>query len=249
MLALHNVSYRYPGDETPTVQDLSFAVRRGEFVSLIGQSGCGKSTVFRLINGLLTPQAGQILVGSRPITGQKRYCGYMPQRDLLFVWRTVGQNLALPLEVGENPLPKAEREARVRAMLGEMGLAGCEHKYPAALSGGMRQRAAFGRTLLTDCELLLLDEPFSALDFLTRVSMQAWLLQQCRRHQKTVLFITHDVEEALFLSDRVLAVTQTPIAALTEIAVPLPAERTREMLLHPEIAALQSQLLRLLQGG
>ncbi len=242
MLELRGVTYRYPSEDFDTLQNLSFSVEEGSFVSIIGVSGCGKSTIFRLINRLLSPAAGEIRVGGRPIAEQRQYCGYMPQRDLLFPWRTVGENLRLPLEI-RGGLSRGEMQRRVDETLAEVGLADCGKKYPAELSGGMRQRAAFGRTALTGCPLLLLDEPFSALDFLTRVSMQEWLLGQWERHRQTVLFITHDVEEAIFLSGRILVVDSTPIRSLTEIEVPLPYPRRREMLARPEILQLRERLL------
>ena len=183
-----------------------FPWSRGSFHCIIGVSGCGKSTIFRLTNGLLQPKSGVILVEGKPIVGQKHYCGYMPQKDLLFPWRTVGENLALPLEIHGRATSKAQRRELVDAALADVGLAGCRDKRPEELSGGMRQRAAFARTMLTGSDLLLLDEPFSALDFLTRISMQEWLLDQWEQHKKTILFITHDVEEAVFLSGSVLTV-------------------------------------------
>ncbi len=246
MLSLQEVTYRYPKESAPTVKGLSFDVQPGEFVSLVGVSGCGKSTIFKLINGLLTPDSGEVLVDGESILGKRRYCGYMPQRDLLFPWRTVADNLKLPLEVAGG-MPKAEMRRRADEMLCEVGLSSCGHKYPSELSGGMRQRAAFGRTVLTGCELLLLDEPFSALDFLTRVAMQEWLLDQWARQHKTILFITHDVEEAVFLSKRILVVAQTPIETLIDIPVPLPYPRSRDMLASPEIIGLREQLVALLR--
>ncbi len=242
MLELQGVTYRYPSEQLDTLQALSFSVEDGAFVSIIGVSGCGKSTIFRLINRLLTPQSGTILVEGKAVGGERQYCGYMPQRDLLFPWRTVGENLRLPLEI-KGGLSQKEMRRQVEETLGQVGLPGCFGKYPGELSGGMRQRAAFGRTALTDSGLLLLDEPFSALDFLTRVSMQEWLLGQWERHRKTVLFITHDVEEAIFLSGKILVVTDTPIRTLTEVSVPLGYPRSREMLSRPEIVLLRERLL------
>ena len=246
MLSLQAVTYQYPREEAPTVEGLSFDVQAGEFVSLIGVSGCGKSTIFRLINGLLPPDSGKVFVGGADIRGQKHYCGYMPQRDLLFPWRTVEANLKLPMEVAGG-FSKAQMQQRVRQMLTQVGLSGCGNKYPSELSGGMRQRAAFGRTVLTGSELLLLDEPFSALDFLTRVTMQEWLLSQWAQSEKTILFITHDVEEAVFLSKRILVVAQTPIKTLIDLPVPLPYPRSRDMLARPEIIGLREQLVALLR--
>ena len=219
MLEFRHVTFQYEVEDFNIIDDLSFHIAPGEFVSIIGASGCGKSTIFRLTNQLLPLKSGEILVGGKDIHSQKRYCGYMPQKDLLFPWRTVGENLRLPLEI-RGGMSKAEMEERVDAALRQVGLADAKGKSPAELSGGMRQRAAFARTVLTDSELLLLDEPFSALDFLTRISMQEWLLGQWEADRKTILFITHDVEEAIFLSGRVLVVEETPIRRLTSIQVP-----------------------------
>ncbi len=246
MLEFRHVTFQYEVEDFNIIDDLSFHIAPGEFVSIIGASGCGKSTIFRLTNQLLPMKSGEILVGGKDIHAQKRYCGYMPQKDLLFPWRTVGQNLRLPLEI-RGDLSNAEMEARVDAALAQVGLADAKDKAPSELSGGMRQRAAFARTVLTDSELLLLDEPFSALDFLTRISMQEWLLGQWEADRKTVLFITHDVEEAIFLSSRVLVVEETPIRRLTSIAVPASYPRTRACLRDTRMIELREQLIDLLR--
>ena len=246
MLEFQNVSYQYPSEDFDIIDHLSFAVEPGSFHCIIGISGCGKSTIFRMTNGLLKPKAGTILVEGKSIVGRKHYCGYMPQKDLLFPWRTVGENVALPLEI-QGELTRAERRDRAEAALADVGLAGCGSKMPDELSGGMRQRAAFARTMLTGCDLLLLDEPFSALDFLTRISMQEWLLDQWQRHKRTILFITHDVEEALFLSSSVLVVERTPIRELAEIPVPASFPRDRSCLKLPEMVELKEHLIDLLR--
>lgn len=246
MLEFRHVTFQYEVEDFNIIDDLSFHIAPGEFVSIIGASGCGKSTIFRLTNQLLPMKSGEILVGGKNIHAQKRYCGYMPQKDLLFPWRTVGQNLRLPLEI-RGGLSGVEMEARVDAALAQVGLADAKDKAPGELSGGMRQRAAFARTVLTDSELLLLDEPFSALDFLTRISMQEWLLGQWEADRKTVLFITHDVEEAIFLSSRVLVVEETPIRRLTSIEVPASYPRTRACLRDPRMIELREQLIDLLR--
>ena len=246
ILEFDKVSYQYPSEDFDIIDALSFRVEPGSFHCILGGSGCGKSTIFRLINGLLDPKAGEIKVGGAPIAGRKRYCGYMPQKDLLFPWRTVGENVALPLEVAGG-LSRAQRQERAEAALAEVGLAGCAGKMPGELSGGMRQRAAFARTMLTGSDLLLLDEPFSALDFLTRISMQEWLLEQWRRLNKTILFITHDVEEAIFLSSSVLVVESTPIRTLTELPIPAPFPRERACLARPELVELKERLITLLR--
>lgn len=242
MLEFDHVSYQYPGEDFDIIGQLSFRAAPGSFHCILGVSGCGKSTIFRLINGQLVPKSGEIRVGGAPIGGQKRYCGYMPQKDLLFPWRTVWENVALPLEIAGG-LSKAQRRDRAEQALRDVGLEGCAAKLPRELSGGMRQRAAFARTMLAGCDLLLLDEPFSALDFLTRISMQEWLLDQWQRHHKTILFITHDVEEAVFLSSSVLVAAHTPIRRLEEAAVPAPFPRTRACLARPDMAALKEQLI------
>ena len=192
MLSFDHVVFQYPSEDFNIIDELSFHVARGEFVSVIGPSGCGKSTIFRLINRLLEPKSGDIRVDGRSIFREKTSCGYMPQQDLLFPWRTVEENLCLPLEI-RGGFSKAEMRDLSREALRNVGLENWGTKSPAELSGGMRQRAAFARTLLTGAELLLLDEPFSALDYLTRISMREWLLQQWERDKKTVLFITHSV--------------------------------------------------------
>ena len=198
MLEFKNVSFRYAVDEFPMMENLSFSVEEGDFVSIIGASGCGKSTIFRLINGLEQLQKGEILVNGKPIREQKQYSAFMPQKDLLFPWRTIEKNICLPMELAG--VPAAEQAKRCRDVLTQVGLLEYMKKYPKDLSGGMKQRVSFARTLLSGADMLLLDEPFSALDYLTRVEMQEWLLEQWEHYHKTILFITHDVEEAVFLS-------------------------------------------------
>lgn len=245
-LSFDRVSYQYPGEDFDIIDELSFEVQPGSFHCILGVSGCGKSTIFRMTNGLLPPKKGTIRVNGIPVSDRGSYCGYMPQKDLLFPWRSVGENLALPLEI-QRKRNKKERQERIEAALAEVGLKGCADKRPDELSGGMRQRAAFARTMLTGSDLLLLDEPFSALDFLTRISMQEWLLSQWQKTRKTILFITHDVEEALFLSSSVLVVEETPIRSLREIKVPLDYPRSRKDLARPEIIELREELIGMLR--
>ena len=246
LLEFEHVSYQYPGEDFDIIDDLSFSVESGSFHCIIGVSGCGKSTIFRMTNGLLQPKSGTIRVGGKPIGEQKHYCGYMPQKDLLFPWRTIGENLALPLEIRGGLSPAARRQ-RVDDALADVGREGCRDKMPDELSGGMRQRAAFARTMLTGSDLLLLDEPFSALDFLTRISMQEWLLGQWENHKKPILFLTHALEEAVFLSGSELTVTSPPIHTLTEVPVPATYPRTRECLTHPDMVALREDLIDVLR--
>ncbi len=240
MLTFKNVTFRYPEDSEAMMTNLSFHVERGEFVSLIGASGCGKSTIFRLINRLLEPDQGEIYVDGKEIHGIKSYAGYMPQKDLLFPWRTIEKNLCLPMEIQKKS--KTEQENRVAAVLKEVGLEDYRNKYPKDLSGGMRQRISFARTLLTDADLMLLDEPFSALDALTRMDMQEWLLSQWQNFHKTILFITHDVEEAIFLSKKIYIITETPITQMEIVEVPEGYPRDREFLRRPDIEAMKAKL-------
>lgn len=246
MLKFDNVSFQYDVEDFSIIDHLSFEVQNGEFVSVIGASGCGKSTIFRLVNKLLLPTSGEILVDGESIEKKRNYCGYMPQQDLLFPWRTVRENLMLPMEI-QGGFSKAEMREKTDAALESVGLKDWGDKTPKELSGGMRQRAAFARTVLTGSDLLLLDEPFSALDYLTRLSMREWLLEQWEREKKTVLFITHDVEEAVFLSSRILVVEQSPITHLRSIDVPAGYPRSREELRKPEILALKEDLIGMLR--
>lgn len=246
MLKFENVTFKYEEDKAPMLSNLSFDVRSGEFVSVIGPSGCGKSTVFRLICKLIKAQQGTILVNGKNIEEQSGYCGYMPQNDLLFPWRTVLENVMLPVEIN-GKIDKGRMIEGAEETLIKVGLAGKGDKMPSELSGGMRQRAAFARTIMTGSELLLLDEPFSALDYLTRITMREWLLEQWETERKTILFITHDVEEALFLSSRVLVITDTPITSLSSFDVPLGYPRTLKDLAKPEMAELKDKLINMLR--
>lgn len=239
ILQFHNVSFHY--DEKPIINELNASIQDKEFVSIIGPSGCGKSTLFRLITDLEEASTGQI-----ELTKTKSHpVGYMPQKDMLLPWRTIIENAALPLEC--QGVQKKEAQIKAKELLHKFGLQGYETKYPKDLSGGMRQRVSFIRTLLTGGEILLLDEPFSALDALTKASLQEWLFEQWKEWEKTILFITHDVEEALFLSNRIFVVENQPITTLTERIVPLDRNRTRKDLYKPEVLALKDELLSMLQ--
>ena len=251
LLEFKNVTFQYDGDEAPMMMDLSFRVEAGDFISIIGASGCGKSTVFRLINGLEKLTQGEIFIDGKPIAALKQsgtqYSAFMPQKDLLFPWRTIEKNICLPLELAG--VSQAEQESRCREVLEEVGLAEYARKYPKDLSGGMKQRVSFARTLLSGADLLLLDEPFSALDYLTRVDMQEWLLHQWEHYHKTILFITHDVEEAVFLSKKIFVIQDRPIRTMEVVDVPLPEDRDRSDLKRPEIVELKERLIDKLRGG
>lgn len=246
MLEFKDICFKYDEDNEPMMKNLSFNINEGEFISIIGPSGCGKSTIFRLINGLEKIQSGQVLVNGISIDKIKNYSAFMPQKDLLFPWRTIGENLSIPLELKK--INKNERNEKIKSMLSEIGLQAYKDKYPKDLSGGMKQRVSFARTLLTESELLLLDEPFSALDSLTRMAMQEWLLDMWENLNKTILFITHDVEEAILLSKSIFVVVDRPITHLKKVDVPLQYPRNRSSLAKPEIISLKESLIEQLRG-
>ncbi|MFN8421586.1 MAG: ABC transporter ATP-binding protein [Anaerolineae bacterium] len=235
--------FREDGRLTLAVDHLSFTVEAGEFVTLLGPSGSGKSTAFNLITGLITPDSGDILLDGQRINGRTGLVGYMPQRDLLLAWRTLIGNVIIGAEIEHQPRDQAIR--RARELLPLFGLEGFETAYPAQLSGGMRQRAALLRTFLLQKEVMLLDEPFGALDALTRADLQNWLLGVWLQFKPTVLFITHDVREAALLSDRVLIFTSRPGRVKEEIRIDLPRPRDDT---SPDFVQMQTRLLRALQA-
>lgn len=187
----------------------------------------------------------KFLVDGKEIHQIRSYAGYMPQKDLLFPWRTIEKNLCLPMEIQK--IGREEQKERVPRVLEQVGLEGYRNKYPKDLSGGMRQRISFARTLLTEADLMLLDEPFSALDALTRMDMQEWLLHQWEHFHKTIVFITHDVEEAVFLSKKIYIITETPMTHLEVVDVPEGYPRNREFLRRPDIEMLKEKLTRQLR--
>ncbi|MGJ7499959.1 ABC transporter ATP-binding protein [Variovorax sp. ZT5P49] len=246
MLELVNVWKRFGEAQAQTVavSGVNLRIAKGEFVTLVGPSGCGKSTLFNMIAGLLPPDDdGSLLFGGTPqrdgqLLGK---VSFMPQRDLLFPWRTVLDNAILALEV--EGVPRKEARERARAMLPEFGLAGFDKHYPHQLSGGMRQRVALMRTFLFERDLMLLDEPFGALDALTRSRMQHWLLDIWARHWRTVLFITHDIDEAIVLGDRVLVMSARPGTVKSETVIDLPRPRDPSIVLTPEFIRIKQHLL------
>ena len=245
MLSFESVSFTYQSG-IAILDNLSFNILPGEFISIIGVSGSGKSTVFRLVTGLDEPSTGTISLESNPNMQRLGKVGYMPQQDLLLPWRTILDNACLPLEIAG--IGKKTAREQVLPLLQEFGLGGKEDNYPGELSGGMKQRVAFLRAVLSGNPLLLLDEPFSALDAITKLSMQEWLIAQWEKRQSTVLFITHDVEEALFLSDRIFLLQNKPVTSFEEIEVPLKRPRTRTDLHRPEMLELKEQLLHTLRS-
>lgn len=223
-LEIDNLSARFDG--RLILDKLSFALREGEFVSLLGPSGCGKSTILNILAGLITPESGDVRVDGLPVTGTSDHFAYMPQEDLLLPWKTILDNVCL---YGTIHGAKAEAAARARALFPVFGLAGYEDAYPDALSGGMRQRAAFLRTAMCQADILLLDEPFGALDVITRGDMQDWLSEMRSQLGRTTLLVTHDIDEAIYLSDRILVLGGHPTTIREEILIDEPA-RSRDWL-------------------
>ncbi|MFH1560273.1 MAG: ABC transporter ATP-binding protein [Chloroflexota bacterium] len=233
------------GKALPVLQEIDLRVYKGEFVSLIGPSGCGKSTLLNIIAGLEEPTRGAIRSNGQQATRRLGAIGYMHQKDLLLPWRTVLDNAILGLEIQGERRPQARR--RALEVMESFGLKGFEKSYPSLLSGGMRQRAAFLRTVLADHEVILLDEPFGALDALTRANMQEWLLQLWESWGKTVVLVTHDVEEAVLLSDRVYVLTARPGRVKMVLPVNLPRPRRYEMITEEAFIKMKAQVMAALR--
>lgn len=233
------------GGEVPVLRDIDFTARPGEFVSVIGPSGCGKSTLFKLVAGLERADAGVTTLNDRPLDPADHPVAYMPQKDLLLPWRSVIRNVVLPLEVAG--MSRVEARERAEKLFPLFGLEGFEDAYPFALSGGMRQRAALMRTVIQERPLMLLDEPFGALDSLTRTDMQEFLLDVWDKFGHTIVFITHDIREAIYLSDRVYVMTARPARVRMEVTVDLPRPRPLEVIATPRFAALEAELLQALR--
>ncbi len=248
-LRLDNLSMTFQtGGQTFTaLAPVDLSVPAGRFVSLIGPSGCGKSTIFNIVAGLQAPTTGRVLIDEQDATGYIGQVGYMLQKDLLLPWRTVLDNVALGMEISGIPI----REARDRALplIRKYGLAGFENQYPSSLSGGMRQRAALLRTLLVERDVILLDEPFGALDAQTKSQMHEWLLQIFADFGRTVIFVTHDVEEAVFLSDEIHVMASRPGRIIETLPIDLPRPRDRSIISSPRFVAMKKYCIDLLHLG
>lgn len=245
LLQLDNIAKSF--GSTVALEPTSLTIEDGSFVAIVGPSGCGKSTLFNVIAGLLKPDSGEVHVADQVVTGTSGHVGYMLQKDLLMPWRTVEDNITMAARLTRGVTSDDRAEARRVAT--QYGLGEFLRHYPHALSGGMRQRVAFMRTLVTRHPLLLLDEPFGALDAQTRLEMQQWLLQVWKEAQRTVLFITHDVDESIFLSDRVLVMSPRPGRIIADFANPLERPRSLDVLTDLRFVELKSQILHLLHGG
>ncbi|MFN9489884.1 MAG: ABC transporter ATP-binding protein [Betaproteobacteria bacterium] len=239
------VVFNARGTMVEAVSAVDLQVRPGEFVSLIGPSGCGKSTLLNIVAGFVEPTSGRVLVDGDPVRGPSSDRGVVFQQYSLFPWLSVRKNVEFGLKM--KGIPASQRETQARTLLGLAGLLAFENHYPDQLSGGMKQRVGIVRALATSPQVLLMDEPFGALDAQTRTVMQEILTNMWQQFRISVLFVTHDIEESIFLSDRIYVMTARPGRIKAEIKVPLPRLRTPEMTYTPEFIALVQQLKGLIR--
>ena len=239
-VSLKDVNYSL--DSLEILRNIDLSVNSREIVSIIGPSGCGKSSILNLISGLQCPDSGQIKIeGKSDQADRLNMISYMQQKDLLLPWRTVLDNVILGLEI--QGIPKKESRKIAMEQMEKFGLLGFENKYPFTLSGGMKQRAAFLRTILMDRPILLLDEPFSALDALNRMQMQEWVIKLFDGLDKTVIFVTHDIDEAIFLSDRIYVMSSSPGEFISIENIKLSRPRSREIMFSSDVLSIKNRLL------
>jgi len=241
-LRLHGVSRYF--DKNQALAPTDFTIEEGEFICVVGPSGCGKSTMFNIISGVLTPSAGTVELDGRDITGQAGQVGYMLQKDLLLPWRTVLENICLGAMLNGRVTRKQKAEGV--ALAERYGLGDFVNHYPSALSGGMRQRVALMRTLAMHRDVLLLDEPFGALDSMTRLAMQQWLLSVWEAEKRTVIFVTHDIDEAILLADRVVVMSPRPGRIREILPVEINRPRGRDVYTQSDFIALKERVMHLI---
>ena len=244
-LEVRNVSFSYDG-ETKVIENINITLAEGELVSLLGVSGGGKTTLFNVIAGLNKPQTGEVLLNGEDISGKPGRISYMMQKDLLLPYRTIEDNVALPLLIRGVGKKDSRRQAGER--FAAFGLEGTQKKYPHELSGGMRQRAALLRTYLFSSEVALLDEPFSALDAITKTELHSWYLGVMREIRLSTLFITHDIDEAILLSDRIVLLGGKPGTIISEIAVAEPRENREDFALSEAFLGYKRSIKGLLKS-
>lgn len=240
-------TYEIGGQTAEILRDINIAVHSNQFVSVVGPSGSGKSTLFYMIGGLTLPTQGSIWLDGANVTGKRGLISYMPQHDSLFPWRTVIDNVVLSQEVAG--ISRADAKERAYEWLGRVGLGGFERMLPHQLSGGMRQRAAFLRALLSPRELMCLDEPFGSLDALTRIGMQQWLLQIWEETRRSVLFVTHSIEEALLLSDRIYVLAGRPATVTHRFDVPFDRPRDESITSARAFLDMKKSIYETLRSG
>lgn len=245
VLKVENVSKSFDGEEI--IHGISLELKKGEIVSLLGVSGGGKTTLFNIIAGLSLPDKGSVFLNGEEITGKPGNVSYMLQKDLLLPYRTIVDNVALPLLI--RGVKKSEARKQASAYFEEFGLAGTERKYPSQLSGGMRQRAALLRTYLFSEKVALLDEPFSALDMLTKSSVHEWYLEIMEKIHLSTLFITHDIDEAILLSDRIYLLTGKPGQLTKEIVIAEPKPRKKDFHLSEQFLSYKKEIIAHLENA
>ncbi|WP_274651596.1 ABC transporter ATP-binding protein [Paenibacillus humicola] len=247
LLDIRDVSKSFdgPGGPKKVLDGVTFRVEEGEFVSLIGPSGSGKSTLFHMIGGLTRPTSGEIAVNGRRIDGDRGHIAYMPQQASLMPWLTVAGNIELALGIGG--IARREARSMARDWLKRVGLGEAADAYPLTLSGGMQQRVSFLRALLSPQPLMCLDEPFGALDALTRLHMQQWLLSLWEDNRRSVLLVTHSIEEAILMSDRIVVLSASPASVIHEVDVPFPRPRGEELWSEPLFNKLKTEIYELLR--
>jgi ABC-type nitrate/sulfonate/bicarbonate transport system ATPase subunit len=247
VLALDDLSKTFEsarGERVVALAPVSLSIPRGRFLTILGPSGCGKSTIFNIIAGLEMPTTGTVTLDDTPILGMSGVVSYMLQKDLLLPWRSIIDNVILGMEIDR--VPRAEAKARALPLLERYGLGGFENRYPSELSGGMRQRAALLRTMLCDRDVILLDEPFAALDAQTRADMQEWLLDVWDDFKKTVVFVTHDVDEGVYLSDEIVMMSGRPGRILERVPIELARPRKRAIITSRAFTEYKEHFLSLL---
>jgi len=246
LIAIHNVTKTFDTASTrvTALENVSLDIREGEFVVFLGPSGCGKSTLLRMLAGLADATSGSIHIGARPVEGRNPSVGMVFQSYTSFPWLTVEQNVGFGLDLAK--ADRTLRQTKVRSMLERVSLTKFAQAYPSQLSGGMQQRVAIARALAVDPAILLMDEPFGALDALTRVEMQTLLLDLCEQDQKTVVFVTHDIDEAMLLADRIVVFFPHPGRVADIVPVDIPHPRTIEQTEREDFTQLRHKLRQLL---
>ncbi|MEM7614585.1 MAG: ABC transporter ATP-binding protein [Pseudomonadota bacterium] len=246
---LTRVSKTYARNKVTALQDVSLTLRKGSFSSVIGSSGCGKSTLLKIMAGLIPPTKGRVVLQDQPVTGARRDIGMMFQQATLFPWKTAVENIVLPIEIRDGKAAAKEAIKKAHDLLEVVGLKGFENVYPNELSGGMAQRASICRMLITEPAVLLLDEPFSALDELSRDMMNMELQRICREQDATAFLVTHSIQEAVILSDHIYVMKPRPGRLAEIVEVDLPRPRTLDMMTTPKFGAIVDHIRSLLDKG
>jgi len=242
VISIENLTQHFD-EKLKVLDNISLEVNKNDFITLVGPSGCGKSTLFKVITKLIKNYDGSIKINNTPLIESSDNLGYMPQKDLLLPWRSLYKNVTLPLELAH----KSVDESELRRLISIFGLSGFEKSYPHQLSGGMKQRAALLRTFLMGNEIILLDEPFAALDSLTKKKLQLWLVDVFKKMNKTVIFITHDIEEALTLSNRVIVLSKLPARIIEEFKIDEEYPRSYEVLNSEKMLKIKKKIIDLIE--